>query len=49
MRGYRSGMAKFVMLSTIGPDGFAFEPAGRRQLKGFAQPVRVVSVGRRPA
>ena len=30
-------------------DAFAFEPAGRRQLKGFAQPVRVVSVGRRPA
>jgi adenylate cyclase len=25
---------------------FAFEPAGRRQLKGFAEPIRVVSVSR---
>ena len=31
---------------------YSFEPAGRRQLKGFTDPVRVVSVGRaadRPA
>jgi adenylate cyclase len=27
---------------------YAFEPAGRRQLKGFTDPVRVVSVGRAP-
>ncbi len=28
------------------PDSYRFEPAGLRQLKGFSDPVRVVSVGR---
>jgi class 3 adenylate cyclase len=33
-------------LAEIASDRYAFEPAGRRQLKGFRDPVPVVSVGR---
>jgi adenylate cyclase len=40
-------LADATLVTTTTPDRFAFEPAGRRQLKGFPEPVAAVSVLRR--
>jgi len=35
-----------IVAELVGDDAYAFEPAGRRQLKGFAEPVRLWSLTR---
>jgi class 3 adenylate cyclase len=39
-------LADAAVAESVGPGRYSFEPAGRRQLKGFPDPVRVVSLGR---
>lgn len=41
-------LADAAVAEAAEPGRYSFEPAGRRQLKGFPEPVRVVSVGRAP-
>lgn len=41
-------LADAAVAEAVGPGRYSFEPAGRRQLKGFPDPVRVVSLGRDP-
>ena len=39
-------LASTEVADAVDATGFAFEPAGRRQLKGFAEPVSVLSLAR---